>query len=97
MVDPIFEYGRDLGQSITGGHVYAGDQLPWLRDRYVFGDHVSGRLWALALPARRGEPGAAELLGRFPIQFSAFARDAKGELYALDFARGHIVRLDPSG
>jgi glucose/arabinose dehydrogenase len=95
-VDPIFEYGRNDGQSITGGHVYTGEKLPWLRDRYVFGDHVSGRLWALALPAQRGEPGQAELLGRFPVQFSAFARDAKGELYALDFARGHIVRLDPT-
>ncbi len=96
LIEPIFEYGREQGQSITGGHVYGGDRLPWLRDRYVFGDHVSGRLWALELPARRGEPGRAELLGRFPIQFSAFARDTKGELYALDFARGSILRLDPS-
>jgi glucose/arabinose dehydrogenase len=96
LVDPIFEYGRDAGQSITGGHVYTGGRLPWLRDKYVFGDHVSGRLWALTLPASKGQPGQAEPLGRFPIQFSAFARDAKGELYALDFARGHIIRLDPS-
>ena len=95
LIDPIFEYGRDQGQSITGGHVYVGDELPWLRDRYVFGDHVSGRLWALSMPAQRGERGEAELLGRFPIQFSAFARDAKGELYALDFARGYILRLHP--
>ncbi|MEY2935637.1 MAG: hypothetical protein RL033_6386 [Pseudomonadota bacterium] len=94
LVDPIFEYGREDGQSITGGHVYLGDKLPWLRDKYVFGDHISGRLWALSVPERRGEPAKAELLGRFPITFSAFARDPKGELYALDFGRGQILRLE---
>jgi glucose/arabinose dehydrogenase len=92
MVDPIFEYGRDAGTSITGGQVYLG-QLPFLRDKYVFGDHVSGRLWALELPERRGTAGKGELLGRFPHAYSAFARDAKGELYALDFTRGLILRL----
>ena len=94
MVDPIFEYGRDAGNSISGGQVYTGQRIAWLRDRYVFGDYVSGRLWSLELPAERGRAGKGELLGRFQHAFSAFARDAKGEIYALDFARGLILRLD---
>jgi hypothetical protein len=95
MIDPIFEYGRDAGNSITGGQVYLGQRIPRLRDSYVFGDYVSGRLWSLRLPQRRGERRQAEYLGRFEHAFSAFARDASGELYALDHARGLILRLDP--
>jgi len=94
LIDPIFEYDRNAGNSITGGQVYLGQRIAWLRDTYIFGDYVSGRLWSLELPAQRQQPGHAQLLGRFPHAFSAFARDAKGEVYALDFARGLILRLD---
>jgi len=94
MQDPVFEYGRGDGASITGGHVYLGSRLPWLRDKYVFADFVSGRVWALELPDRAGEPGRAEVLGRFPHIISAFGRAPEGELYALDFAQGLVLRLD---
>ncbi len=94
LLDPVFEYGRDEGASITGGHVYLGSRLVWLRGKYVFADFVSGRVWALELPDRAGEPGQAEVLGRFPHAISAFGRAADGELYALDFAQGLVLRLD---
>jgi glucose/arabinose dehydrogenase len=96
MVDPIFEYGREAGQSITGGFVYQGTRIPWLRDKYVVGDFVTGRLWALELPADASQPAKAEELGVFPHAFSAFARAPNGELYALDFAKGLILSLEPS-
>jgi glucose/arabinose dehydrogenase len=95
MVDPIFEYGRDSGQSITGGHVYLGERVPGLRGRYVVGDFVSGRVWALELPDSPDQPAKSEELGVFPHAFSAFARAPDGELYALDFARGLILQLLP--
>lgn len=95
MVDSIFEYGREAGQSITGGFVYLGERLPWLRDRYVVGDFVTGRVWALTLPAEAGTPAQAEELGVFPHAFSSFARSPTGELYALDFARGLVLQLVP--
>lgn len=48
----------------------------------------------LELPDRAGEPGQAEVLGRFPHAVSAFGRAADGGLYALDFAQGLALRLD---
>jgi glucose/arabinose dehydrogenase len=96
LIDPVFEYGRDLGNSITGGYVYLGSRIPSLKDQYVFGDFVSGNLWSLELPAERGKPGKGRLLGRFSHAFSAFGRDEHGELYALDFALGTILRLTPT-
>ena len=95
MVDPIFEYGREAGQSITGGEVYLGERLPWLRGRYIVGDFVTGRVWALELPENPAQPAKAEELGVFPHAFSGFARGPSGELYALDFARGLVLQLVP--
>ncbi|MFX0113107.1 MAG: PQQ-dependent sugar dehydrogenase, partial [Candidatus Hodarchaeota archaeon] len=48
LVDPIWEYSHSVGQSITGGYVYRGTKLPHLQGYYIFGDFMSGRLWALA-------------------------------------------------
>jgi glucose/arabinose dehydrogenase len=33
--DPIFEYGRELGSSVTGGDTYRGRRVPALKDRFV--------------------------------------------------------------
>jgi glucose/arabinose dehydrogenase len=95
MVDPIFEYGHEAGKSITGGYVYLGTRLPWLQNKYVVGDFVTGRVWALTLPDDASKLVQAEELGVFPHAFSAFARAPNGELYALDFARGVILQLLP--
>ncbi|MBK1834256.1 LamG-like jellyroll fold domain-containing protein [Roseibacillus ishigakijimensis] len=55
-IDPLYEYehtaaaGDPLfeGNSVTGGVVYRGQRIPQLSGKYLFGDQVSGHLWALA-------------------------------------------------
>lgn len=100
LLDPIFEYGRGDGQSITGGYVYTGARVPGLAGKYVFGDFVSGRIWALELPAP-GSParlipsGEVSALGKWPLLISTFGRDTKGELYVADFGGGKVFRLGP--
>jgi glucose/arabinose dehydrogenase len=37
-VNPIFDYPRSIGQTVIGGYVYRGQQIPQLRGRYVFAD-----------------------------------------------------------
>ena len=92
LTDPIFTYGREQGGSITGGFVVTGDRAPELRDRYVFGDFVSGRMWSLAVP---DEPVAVEAteLGTWPVLLSSFGLDASGDLYVLDFGRGVVFSV----
>ena len=46
-VEPIFDYDRTLGLSVSGGIVYRGKAVPSLRGHYLFGDWGTGNLWAL--------------------------------------------------
>src|SRR5690606_12185056 len=46
-IDPVHDYPRAEGQSVTGGYVYRGTAIPALVGQYVFGDYVSGRIWRL--------------------------------------------------
>jgi hypothetical protein len=66
-----------------------------LRGRYLFGDFVTGRLWALALNAQ----GTAQVtaLGRWPILPSTFGQAADGEVYLADFGGGGLYRLAAEG
>ena len=89
-VDPIWEYGRDEGQSITGGYVYTGSAIEGLSGLYVFADFVSGRIWALDLD----DPSDVASLGRWPFLPSTFGRDPDGELYVASFGDGAIYALE---
>ena len=92
--DPVYEYGRKEGQSLTGGYVYTGTAIAALKDKYVFADFVSGRIWAIQWPeSAQGKVDKAYTLGQWPVLISAFGRDNGGNLYAADFGSGKILRL----
>lgn len=93
--EPFFEYGHDEGQSVTGGVVVTGARVPALTGKYVFGDFILGKLWALTLPAE-GDAALVQpaSLGKWPVLPVSFALDEAGDLYVLDFA-GAVLRVDP--
>lgn len=97
LVDPIFEYGRDLGSSITGGYLVTGSLAPSLRGRYVFGDFASGHIWSLRLPDALGALVPAQLHGQWKMLISTFGRDQQGEVYVADFDTGTIFRIGEIG
>ncbi len=86
--DPVAEYGRAVGGSVTGGFVYRGNAIPALTGSYVFADFISGRILRIA-------PGATtveELLDT-ALNVSSLGEDAGGELYIVDHGDGGIWRL----
>ena len=100
LVDPIFEYGRSAGASITGGFVYRGRALgPATQGRYFFADFVSGRVWsiALAVDPTTGEATASNLINHTDElpdlgNVSSIGIDADGELYFVSYSLGVIVK-----
>lgn len=88
---PVIDYGRDVGQSITGGYVYRGEAYPSLAGTYLFADYVSGWIGG----AQRGADGKVEwrqLLTDTGITPSSFGEDESGELYVCDHA-GSVQRV----
>jgi glucose/arabinose dehydrogenase/putative transposon-encoded protein len=104
LVDPIHEYSHSVGVSITGGFVYRGCALgPAYRGRYFFAD-FTGRMWSLglAIDAGTGQATAdglvehsAALGGTAQLgNISSFGVDADGELYAVSYSRGAILKIE---
>lgn len=87
---PAFEYGRALGASVTGGHVYRGSN-PRLHGFYLFGDFETGRIWAMEHPAAGGR---VAMLKDTTYNISTFGKDETGEIYFADYFRGGIYRID---
>jgi hypothetical protein len=102
LTDPIFEYSRSSGASVTGGYVYRGAELgASTRGRYFFADFISSRVWSIRLTVNgsTGEATAGDLiehtaeLGTPAIANPAsFGEDAFGELYVVSYA-GAVYRL----
>ncbi len=90
-IDPVTEYGRSLGASITGGYVYRGTALPDLSGQYIFGDFVSGRLFSV--PASSQPTVAPDELLDTSLSISTFAQDTDGELYVVDYVGGTIHQI----
>jgi glucose/arabinose dehydrogenase len=97
-VDPLAEYGRDKGLSVTGGYVYRGKMFPALDGVYLYADYGTGRFWGLRqskgivtanaelIVTRQGKP----ILNR--VQPSSFGEDAAGEMYVCDH-NGVVYRI----
>lgn len=103
LTDPVFEYGRSSGGSVTGGYVYRGRALgSAFQGRYFFADYISGRVWSVALALDgNGEAQASNLLEHTaelggPIPVSTFGVDALGELFIAHHQAGTILRLTGS-
>ncbi len=84
LTDPVTEYDRSQGVSVTGGYVYRGTLLSTLAGRYTFGDFGSGMLFAVDADAATGT--APEPLLETGISIASFGEDSNGELYLVDYA-----------
>ena len=86
-ISPVFEYGHgNNDKSVTGGYVYRGRELPELIGYYIYGDFISGRIWAL------DKAGNNKLLLETGLPIVSFGTDADNELYVCSFD-GKIYEL----
>lgn len=81
LVGPIWEYDHRIGKSITGGHVYRGSKLPELAGHYLYGDYVSGKLWALQYDESTGKVIRNMSIPWSGLPVLAFGEDEQGESF----------------
>ena len=103
--EPIHDYPRSDGMSITGGFVYRGAALdPMFNGRYFFADYVAGRVFTIGLALdERQEARAVDLLELTDLLggtnelglISSFGVDADAELYVVSYSRGRILKIVP--
>ncbi|GBF49556.1 glucose/sorbosone dehydrogenase [Leptospira ryugenii] len=93
---PIYEYGRGDGQSITGGYEYLAKDIANLRGKYVFGDFISGKIWAFDLPKdAKTKVEKVYTLGKWNVLISTFGQDPNGDLFLADYQSGKIMKFVP--
>jgi glucose/arabinose dehydrogenase len=105
LTEPIYDYPRSEGMSITGGYVYRGTALdPMFNGRYFFADYVAGRVYSIGLHLDERQEAIADdhleltqLLGGTPELglISSFGVDAEGELYIVSYTRGRVLKIIP--
>jgi glucose/arabinose dehydrogenase len=88
--EPILDYARNIGTSITGGYVYRGKAFPALNGLYFFGDYGSGKLFAAWPVNAQGFTYAEVLNARFNV--ASFGEDKDGELYVVSYA-GSVFKI----
>lgn len=91
---PLIDYGRDQGNSVTGGYVYFGNQVPDLYGMFVYGDYGSGRIWGLRYDGDTVQ-GPYVLVESSGLNISSFGQDESGEVYVLDIFAGGVYVLRP--
>ena len=90
LTPPVAEYRNQSPHcAVTGGYVYRGKRVDFLRGTYVFGDYCSGRIMGLI----DGQPHDLLASG---FRISSFGEDEEGELYVVDHGGG-IYKITPSG
>jgi glucose/arabinose dehydrogenase len=99
-IDPIAEYGRSEGVSVTGGFVYRGERLPGLRGVYLYADYAFGTIWGLRCDATGcGEPVVVWRRQGARSMWSSFGELNDGELVLCAFdgtesGPGSLWRID---
>ncbi len=91
--DPVYDYPRSEGYSVTGGMVYRGSAIGGRVGEYIYADYGSGRIWALRSDGSGGYTN--ELLSDETGGPVAFAADADGEIYYANIDNGRIYQLVP--
>ena len=93
LIDPVVEYDRSEGVSITGGYVYRGTKIPALFGKYIYGDFGTGRIWAVETERSRWLVRAAAPRRDAASRSRRSAQDADGELFVADYGTGTLQQL----
>ena len=87
---PIVVHQHGEMKSVIGGRWYQGKAFPTLKGHYIYGGHLTGKLWAFSMEGNT--PSKPRMIADVGAQPVAFCLDPDGELIVLTFNRG-LFRL----
>jgi len=92
---PIYSYqqGSETGRSVTGGYVVRDKNLPGLTGKYVYGDFVTGNIWALTFENNKAVKN--ELVIKLDDGLSSFGEDTQNNIYVLAYSSGKVYKFSP--
>lgn len=105
---PIAMFDHDEGKAICGGFEYTGNAIPALKNKFLFGDIYSGRLFYINMDDIK--PGKMATVKEWKVSVNGqheslqklcgservdlhFGKDDKGEIYILTKADGNVYKL----
>lgn len=93
LIEPIWSYaqGSETGNSVTGGYVCRDKSLPGLAGKYIYGDYVTGNIWALTYANKKAIKN--ELIAKISGGLPSFGEDGRRNLYVFSYNPGKIYRL----
>jgi uncharacterized repeat protein (TIGR03806 family) len=93
---PAVEHNHREMRSVIGGRWYQGKQFPELKGHYVYGGHVTGKLWAFKLEG--GQPTKPVQIANTGSQIVSFCEDPEGEILIVSLNKGIFkMKKSPKG
>ena len=95
---PLMDYDRNLGKSVTGGCVYRGSDYPSLVGKYVFTDYVtSSNFWVITMNGNTPSIDVQNFSGGDALDgVTAIGEDVNGEMYTAEIS-GRISKIAVEG
>jgi putative heme-binding domain-containing protein len=90
---PLFEHDHVDARSITGGFFWQSDKYPELKDAYIYGDWMTGKIWGLKHDGLKVT--WHKELADTPYRIISFALDDSGEVFIVAY-NGTIHELIPN-
>jgi uncharacterized repeat protein (TIGR03806 family) len=98
LTDPVVDFTRSEAATMIGGYVYRGSRFPELYGRYLVGDYISDRIWAITLNESTLTGSKTYLTNFAAGNLATWGQDNDGEVFLGDiYGTGLIYRLDRVG
>jgi len=95
ILPPVQDHPHTEANSVIGGPVYRGSKMPALAGSFIYGDYITGTIWATK--ADKDGNYARTTLCDTDLQIVALTQGSGGEVWVLDYDfTGQIYELLPS-
>ena len=94
IVPPARDHHHSEANSVIGGPIYHGSQLPALTGHFIYGDYITGTIWALK---KTGDGYSFQDVVDTDLRITDFTQGTDGSLLVLDYDyTGGIYEVVPN-